>query len=376
MNKNTEKLFAINTRKAEIRSLVETNAEGIDLDALETELRSLDTEFSDIEKRMKFADGITISKPTEGDNIDMITDTYTVASPEYRSAWLKKLQGNELTDVEKRAMTISTAGAAIPTTTHNEILKKIKERAPLLADITLLEVPAGVTYAVEGVNNEASLHAEGTTITGSEDTLVEVTLGSYEITKLVSISKSVSKMAIDAFETWLTDNLAEAVANKITAYLIVGTGSGQPQGMNTAQTWDETNSVTVASGASLAANNVQSLIGLLGAGYDAGAKFYMSKKTLFSDFMPLQDSAKHNLVVEAGGKYYIYGYEVTCDDRIPNHEAFLGNLKKAIVGNLSEVENVVSQFDINTNSYKYLGCALFDSKVAIDEAIVKLVKAA
>jgi HK97 family phage major capsid protein len=219
------------------------------------------------------------------------------------------------------------------------------------------------------------LHTEGGTITASADTLITVSLAGFEINKLITISKTVATMSINAFETWLTDMLAEAIANKISSYLISGTGSSQPTGIEKAQTWGASNSVTVTLAGSLSAANVQTLCGLLPGGYDNGAKFLMSKKTLFTDFMPLQDTSKNAIVTKEGANYYVYGYPVMFDERVTFHEAFLGNYKKAIVGNLAESVNVQSAFDIKTNSFDYLGSAIFDSKVAIGEAVVKLVKA-
>jgi hypothetical protein len=39
---------------------------------------------------------------------------------------------------------------------------------------------------------------------------------------------------------------------------------------------------------------------------------------------------------------------------------------------MAEGQNVKSQYDINTNSYKYLGVTEFDGKPAIAEAFVKI----
>lgn len=375
MDKNTERLFEINKRKAEIRGLIEENKVE-NLDDIEAELRGLDTEYASIEKRMRIVDGIVIEKP-EGEKRNMEIEKTGAGSPEYRSAFLRKLQGAELNDAEKRALTIdnSSVGAVVPTITQNRILDKVKEYAPLLAEIELLNVPGGVKMAVEGVTADASLHTEGATITASADTMVSVTLGAYEITKLITISKSVAQMSVDAFETWLVNKLGKKIADKISGYIISGTGSDQPQGIEKAQTWDATNSVTVTLAGSLTAKNVQELVGLLSGGYDAGAKFLMSKKTLFSDFMPLQDASKNDLVRIIEGKFYIYGYEVIMDERVTLHEAFLGNLVMGYVGNLAEDVNVTSAFDLKTNSFDYLGCAMFDGKVAIGEAFVKLIKA-
>ncbi len=295
---------------------------------------------------------------------------------EYRSAFLKRLQGKELNEVEERALTSASnsVGAAIPTETQGEIITKVVQFAPMLNEITLLKVAGNVTYAVESVKTEAALHVEGATITPDGDVLVPVTLGAFEITKYIVISKSVSKMAIDAFEAWLTDMIAEAIAIKITKLIINGTGSSQPTGIEKAATWGTTNSVEVAVAGALTRANITDLIALLPGGYDKGAKWLMSKKTLFADFMPLRDDSKSQLVKKENDTYFVEGYPVLLDDSVTVHEAFLGNYKK-YVGNLSEEVTVDSDKKLSANSMEYLGCAMFDGKPAVAEAIVKLAKA-
>lgn len=181
-------------------------------------------------------------------------------------------------------------------------------------------------------------------------------------------------MSINAFENWLVDMLVEAIADKISEQIINGTGTSQAKGIEKANTWGEANSVTVTKAGSLTAANVQALIGLLGGGYDPNAKFLMSKKTLFNDFMPLQDNAKNDIVTREGRNYYVYGYPALIDSRVTEHEAYFGDLKK-YVANLAEAVNVKTDFDIDTNSNKYLGVAIFDGAPALGEAFVKLAKA-
>ena len=65
---------------------------------------------------------------------------------------------------------------------------------------------------------------------------------------------------------------------------------------------------------------------------------------------------------------------VLLSDYVADHEAFLGDFKK-VCANLAENIGVKSAYDIDTNSYKYSGIAIFDCAPAIGEAIVKLVKA-
>ena len=383
MNK---KLNEIEARLAQIKN--ELEQEGADIDALEREAQDLINErkaiLERIEKRNKIISDITAGagNPIPGfmpRPEEERAAGFTRESSEYRSAFLKHLRRIELTDVEQRAFTTvasgdGAAGAVIPTTTQNRIVEIVKQYAPLLAEINLMQVPGGVKVPVEHVVNVAATHAENAIIEASNDKLKHVDLFGYEITKLLQISKSVMQMSVDAFENWLANNLGKSLAAKITSLIIDGSGSGEAKGINTIQ-WNQNNSVNVDLQASLTVNNVTTLISLLPGGYDANAKFLMSKKTLFTDFMPLKDSSKHDLVTREGNQYYIYGYPVMLDERITHHEAILGDFRAGYYGNMPEEINVVNQFDIDTNSYKFLGAGMFDGKPALPDAFVKLIKA-
>ncbi len=367
---------------------VELDQDGADLDALETEITQLKEERKQIvekaEKRKALLDDVA-QMPAEvvkDFKVELeerkmeFTNENVLASTEYRNGFLKRLQNRDLNEMEQRALTTAenSVGSAIPEVTQNRILEVVKQHAPLLGEIDVIQVPGGVRIPVEGVVADAKKHAEGATITADNDTLTYVDLFGYEITKLVTISKSVQKMSIPAFENWLTNNLGKKLAEKITSLIIAGSGTGEATGIESI-VWDAENSVEVAAGSSLTAKNVNDLISLLPGGYDAGAKFLMSKKTLFQDFMPLQDSSKNRLVVAEGRNYYIQGYPVLLDDRVAIHEAVLGNFHEGYKANMPEQVNVTSAFDLKTNSFDYLGAAMFDGKPAIEEAFVKLKKA-
>ena len=110
------------------------------------------------------------------------------STEEYRSAFYKTLQGKALTEVEQRAYSTSTASGSIPTTTATELVKKMKAVAPLLNEITLLNATGNITFGVEGTNNAASIAGENVSLTDSGDTLVYVSVGGYDITKMIQIS--------------------------------------------------------------------------------------------------------------------------------------------------------------------------------------------
>lgn len=388
-----DRLSQIEARLSQIRT--EMDQEGADLEALSNEVDNLIVERGQLKQGAETRAALlrkigtgTVGNPLPGMQLpgdpEQRSETYTIDSPEYRTAWIKSLRNNAyvgtvdpLTDAEQRAFNTvaGSAGAAIPTQTANTILEKVTQYAPLLSKINLLRVPGMVTFAVEDTVNAAAYHTENDTISASNDKLKSITLSAYEITKLIPISKSVKLMSIPAFETWLVDSLARSIADKISETILLGTGSTQGTGLDKAATWDQsTNSVQIGSAASLTTADVLKLISLLPGGYDARAEFIMSKQTLFNDFMPLQDKSKNDIVVMSGGSYYIYGYPVQLDQRVKAHEAYLGDLY-TVIGNMPEDVTVTSAFDIDTNSYKFLGCAMFDCKPSMSDAIVKLEKA-
>lgn len=347
---------------------------------LEAEKRSLITKAEKrketLEKIKRNSTGYDVETAEEGKEERNMNEENIRSSKEYRSAFLKRLQRKDLTEAEERALTTasSSVGAAIPTITQNLIIEKVFQVAPLLNEITLLRVDGNVTFAVESAVNDATLHTEGATITESGDVLIPVSLGQYEVNKYITISKSVSKMSIDAFETWITNMLGKMIAKAITNLIINGTGSSQPKGIDKAATWGDTNSVTVGKTASLSEANVLTLVGLLNGGYDANAKWLMSKKTLINDFRPLQDKSKNDIFVKENGTYYIEGYPVLLDERVAEHDAFLGDLTM-YVGNLGEEVTVDQDKKLSSNSFEFLGSAMFDGKPAVSDAFVKLTKA-
>ena len=379
------RITEIETRLSAIKAEIET--EGADITALTTEVDTL------MEERKGLMDAIetrkaTLDKIANGTIGTVVVDNFKgedkmeerkfgVESAEYRSAFLNTLRQSKLNDIEQRAYTTvaGSAGAAVPTQTVNKILEKVHEYAPLLDKIDLLKIIGRVTIPAEGTTVDAQLHAEGAAISADGDTIYKIDLGSYEITKLVTISKSVETMSIDAFEAYIANKIGRKIADKITDYILHGTGTSQPQGIN-AISWDDTNSVSVAASGSLTEANVDTLVSLLNGGYDAGAEWVMSKKTFFSDFRPIQNKSKNDVVLKEGNTWYIEGYPVNFDERVTLHEAYLGNFEMGYAGNMAEDVTLTSQFFLRENSFDFLGTAMFDGKVSAVEAFVKLTKAA
>jgi HK97 family phage major capsid protein len=81
------------------------------------------------------------------------------------------------------------------------------------------------------------------------------------------------------------------------------------------------------------------------------------------------------MVRESGGKFYLGGYQVEMDDKMPHGEIYLGDWKK-IIANMPQSITIKRSEEAGflTNTTYYRGTAIFDSAVAIPEAFVKIAK--
>lgn len=366
--------------QAELRSLSEKlsgNAEitNEELTQIEERVNELESEKKALEEKAEKRD-ITlekIQKGLKGTEVESAEERKEDKKMEvnYRNVFFKKLMGKKLTE-EERALT-TTSTAVIPTETSDKIFDKMVQLVPLLGEIELFHVPGNLKFAVETTRADAGYHTQNSTGINVDATavLTEVSLGGYEFTKLIQVSDSILQMSVNDFEDWLVRMLAESIATKIEYEIINGSGSSAVKGIDAISYVNNQNGVQYNGSTGLTAANVRTAVGLLPGGYDKGAKFLMKKKTLFNQFMGLQDNAKHDLVRVEGDKYFIYGYPVILSDEVADGDAFLGNFKK-YVGNLNREVEVKKDFDIDTNSYKYLGVGIFDGKPACTDAFVKI----
>ena len=386
MNEIIKRMNEINARKVELRAMLEGTGE-VDLDKVTAELRELDTEYKKLEQRKQTIEGINAGTIPAVEIPNPVTaraaDTFD-QEKEYRNAWLKTLQGKALTENEQRAYSTAANSAlpAIPESTANEIIKKMYEVAPILQKCKIFHVPGNFKFAVEGANADAAIHTENAAITAAADSLTSVSLTGYEIVKLVKASRATVNMTIAAFESYIVEIIAEAIARKIENYIFVGTGSNQPggvanggKGTNGAYTAG-TDQVTVAAATAVAEADITTLYGMLSSGYERNAVWTMSKATFFAYFYALMNKSKNNLIEFANGKYYIMGCEVYFTGSLSMGVAYLGDFSY-IVGNYSQDITVVKSehSGLATNSVDYLGSCVFDSKaIAGLGAFVKFVK--
>ena len=381
------RLKEIEARLAQIK--VELENEGADIDALEQEVKTLTEErkqlLEKIEKRNKIikdiADGAGTPVPNYLPTEERKDEPKGPDSPVYRTAFLKRLLGQPLTEAEKRAFTLvpptATAAAAVPTQTYNKIFDQMTKIAPMLSNITLLRVPGNLRLAVQGVRNPAQAHQELAAVNPAADTLVPVSLTGYEFIKVLRISATIRAMAIDAFEDWLARTLGEDLAVAIDNEIINGpTVSGN---IANAQVWNAgVNYVQYQNQNNISYEDICNCIAMLPSAFDANAKWLMNKATFYQQIMQIEDGNGNLIAIQSladGGAWRIMGYPVLIDDNVAQGVVFFGDFTK-VVGNLSQDIRVESSAESGflNNAIDFRGTAIFDCNIAQPTAITKITK--
>lgn len=386
-----KRLKEIEARKLEIRKLLEKDNEDLNLDELQEELRTLDEEKQKLEKRAQIAkdiqagniDANPIAKPQvkkrtfEGMERDEILDT-----PEYRSGYLKRLQGKPLTEIEERALTtaVDSAGPAVPTQTLNMIIDKLRQTSVLFPRINVSYVPGNMSLVVANAKNAAAWKPEGTDGTPADDTVIEVNLTGYELIKLVEISAAAQAMTISAFEAYISAEIGRQMAIAIENAVLNGTGSGQPTGILTGITWDANNSLTWAAGSSVDYDTLVDGLALLPTMYHPTAVFVMNRSMLFSGIRKIKTTDGQPIFTynpQDPARNAILGYPVIVDDYVPADTILLGDFSY-YYWNFAQAPQIETSREAAFKSGKitYRGLAVADGKPALSEAFIKIYKAA
>lgn len=355
----------INTRLAAIQTELET-ATGEQLTALETEVENLTAERQRIQTeaqtrqqlRENIAAGIVTGTTIEHHNEEehhMENRTFAIDTAEYREAYLLHLQGREL-NAEQRAAV--TASAAIPTQTMNQIVGRL-ELAPIINAVDVTYIPGNISYPVEDSVADAAWVAMGTAATDSADKVKAVALGAFKLIKTVEITADVAAMAIDAFEAWLVNRLANKIQRAVAAGIMTGSGSSQATGLSSlTATGTYTKAITFT--------DVMAIIAALPAEYAPGASFVMSRASFYGNVLNIQDTAKHPIVVadaQAPAKFNIMGYPVIIEDGAGT-DIYFGDLKEGYKFNFAKAPEITSDTSVafRTGSTVYRAMALADGK--------------
>ena len=384
----------IESRASEIGNLINTDPD-IDIESLNIELEGLRQAKENIEERNQNKSGL---KKITGMNFnnEIPKDEQIFESPEYRSAFFKNMLGQKLTDIENRtfkraieiidlekradAFTTTTNSVAIlPTQTLNEIIKKARTMGGVISHCRNFNIPTNIKVPIGTPSTKANWHTEGATVDSENpaDKITYVSFAGYEIIKVFSISAAAKRMSIQAFESYIIDELSNCVMECIADSLINGTGSEQGTGLLKGIIWDTKNSFTFNN--DLEYKDFPKALAMLKRGYSSNAKWSMNNSTLYNRVYSIVDSMGRPIfIADPKGEEigYILGKPVIIDDNIPDDEIVLGDLN--YMGyNLPEgiAVEISRESSFKKGLIDYRAMAIADTKPLVGEAFIKISKA-
>jgi HK97 family phage major capsid protein len=397
------RLQEIETRKQAIGVILTSGAE-CDLNALETELRALNDEKALIEKRKALADSILSGSgnptPIPAPGTEQRSDFYdTLASKEYRNAFFKSFSGRQMqaeerkafdfvsAEVEKRTaqfMTTDTnsAGKAVPTITLNLIKANWEQTLALYPYIDKNFIPGNVFIPVASDLADASWnHVQGTNVDSEKIDIGGVNLGGYELVKIISMSKAVNAMSIDALEAFVVSKLSDKMGKAIENAIINGLGAAasppEPTGILVGITFSLGNNNLVeypASGMTYATMTASK--GKLKQGYKRNAKYTMSTATLWNQVASIMTADGEPIfILDPTGDFVgrILGSPVVENDFLPDGVIVYGDFMQYSMNISQDVmieKSLESSFKANLIDYK--GTLVGDSKPVLAKAFVKI----
>ncbi|EKN5166307.1 phage major capsid protein [Staphylococcus pseudintermedius] len=383
----------IETRAGEIRGTIENDPEA-DVTKLNIEIEGLNQAKENIKEKEQEQVENRSYNPITGQQFKQnneVQNNNVFGTEEYRSAFFKKMLGQELSDVEQRsfnhAMDIqksehradeftssSNASAVIPEQTLNEVIRRARTQGGLLANVRSFNMPTKIRIPISTPQERAEWHTEGAKVEADKVVTTAVSFEANEIIKIFSISVKAKTMSISAFESYLVEELTNCVVEAIEYALINGTGNNQGQGILTGITWNDENSLELTG----KYTDFTKALGMLKRGYAQNAKFAMSNATLYNTVYGVQDGNKRPIFVQDAQREnvgYIFGKPVIIDDNIEDGTIILGDFN--YVYNLPQGIMLESSRESSFRSglIDYRAMAVADTRVLVDDAFVKLTSA-
>ncbi len=365
----------INTRLAEIRAMNMDEITGEALTALEKEVEDLQAERQKIQNeaqtrqqlRDKVAAGVvtgTIIEENKEEN-NMENRTFTLESEEYRSAFLKNLRGEDMTDIEKRAFSFLTTNTAapLPTVMQNRIIDLIGEAHPIVADVYRMDSGSAITIPVaKAVVADAGKSGEGAAANELQITFDNVNLSGEDYTANVKMSYKMAHMAIPAFETYLIAQIAERLGSKLAAGIVA-----------------KIKEVMAAANKVETGVNYANLCAGFGELKRVGqVVVYGTRKGVFNKLVGMVDQNKRPIFQQsineaAAGR--LLGADIKFEDAIGDNELLIGDPKKYLQNVVAPVI-IESAKDLDTHMITYSGYTCQEGTLTDDKAFALVAEAA
>lgn len=375
-----DRLKEIESRKSEIKSQLETLKDVEEVRKLNEEVDALNTEETEIKEAQERdetakeleEDSSKAKEIEKEEERKMEKKKFNLSSPEYRSAWAKKMMNlseDKFTEDEKRALGdavittstefvastenvqgINNGGLFIPTSVRNDLMELISKQSPIFNDVRKLQVAGNIDLPYLFAADDANWYTELNDTKNEGIEFRNMQLTGWELAKDIVITWKLEEMAVDSFIDFILDELANKMGTALINAVIYGDGENKPTGV--------TNSLTAITDGDTAIDRILNTYKGLSDDARIGAKVYISTNVNL-EVVSYKD--KNNNYPFLAGVPSVSGFSIVVDPYLKNDDIVAGNMRNYI---LNEVvtPRVEKERTVKGRKVTYGGYAIYDGK--------------
>lgn len=227
MEEIRQRLQEISERKQEIRTSL-INDKEVDLDALENELRDLDVEKNQLERREKIL--AAAEKIEKGEiqvrNLGKVSDILDPKgeNEDRKDIVDKEKRGQDLK--EKRAVTVASSNILTPKHQSTDMRGTFNQVSSLVDLVTHVPLMGGESYstAYEKGHGEAGYTAEEASATDVSVEFGYVDIGKSKITAYSEVTEEVMKLPAIDYDSRVIDGVRKSIRRKLSKEILIGEG--------------------------------------------------------------------------------------------------------------------------------------------------------
>ena len=211
----------------------------------------------------------------------------------------------------------ANGGYLVPEEFERQIVEALKEENVMRKLCKVITTANERKIPVAGTHSVAAWTAENAPYTESNPTFDQKTIDAYKLTDLIKVSVELLDDSAFPLEPYIAKEFASAFGVAEETAFCVGTGSGQPTGLFTAN--GGAVGITAAGATAVTADEVISLIYALKAPYRKNAKFLMNDSTVAA-LRKLKDGNGQYLwqpSIMAGQPDKLLGYDIYTSPYVP-----------------------------------------------------------
>lgn len=244
-----------------------------------------------------------------------------IASDEYKREFMNALRGRPAISDVMSVGTDADGGYLCPTEFEKQIISALEEEnvmrrlCKVITTRNERKIPVAATHSV------ANWTAENAAYTESDPTFSQKTLDAHKLTDLVKVSIELMQDSMFDIASYVSGEFGRAFGIAEETAFCVGTGSGQPTGLFTANGGHV--GVTAAATGAVTTDELISLIYSLKSAYRKNAKWLMNDATV-SAVRKLKDGNGQYLwqpAIQAGQPDRLMGYELYTSPSVPTMAA-------------------------------------------------------